>query len=545
MLNLHKLKLNNFWSYKSAEINFTYDSPVLVLGDNQQSDSADSNGAGKSSLFLSILWALFGKTGTGGTQDSVVNNIAGRDCVVELTGDCGGVPFKITRYRLHAKFKNEVFFTFNGKDCRMKNNSETQDSINTLLKLDLETLMQTSYFNPSATSLFCAMTDSGQKDIFHNLLNLQVFDVAYSDTKDAIKGFENLDGVYKDRLMSAESQRQSELTNFKLFKDKYKVTTQIDYVEKATTMTNSLLELLDSRGQLPEFDEDMRTKVSNSRVILKNSIKTLEQLPDVCGTCGQDVDKAVTDTQRQEFSSKLSKLDDVFQKLNEDKTRWEAYNEATTALETGVSELVDMYEEADRSRLVSSFAETHIKKLREYDIEIKGYKDSLNNIAKKLGLSLELKRAFSKNGIKAETINALLPLLNDKIDYYAKELLGGSSYISIRLKDNKFETNISGNSYASLSSGEKRRVDIAVMLGFNDVLVHLNLNNNFLILDELMENLDATAKEKIVSLLASISNDNINNIFIITHDNDLKGYFDNRIIVSKDRQGYTTVDYTS
>ena len=71
-LNLEKVKIKNFLSFGSSITEFDLKSGInLVTGLNL--DTGRKNGTGKSSLFLAIIWGLYGKVLKEITKDQIVN----------------------------------------------------------------------------------------------------------------------------------------------------------------------------------------------------------------------------------------------------------------------------------------------------------------------------------------------------------------------------------------------------------------------------------------------------------------------------------------
>lgn len=89
--------------------------------------------------------------------------------------------------------------------------------------------------------------------------------------------------------------------------------------------------------------------------------------------------------------------------------------------------------------------------------------------------------------------------------------------------------------YESLSGGEKRRVDIALMLGLNKwVSEHFGLKQGllgFIVLDETFSFLDDSAEESIGSLLHQEGFSRA--IFVISHTDELQNYTDTQWTVNK------------
>ena len=94
--------------------------------------------------------------------------------------------------------------------------------------------------------------------------------------------------------------------------------------------------------------------------------------------------------------------------------------------------------------------------------------------------------------------------------------------------------------YNSLSSGEKRRVDIAISLALQDmVMTRFGDDINLLAYDELFESLDAVGSENVIELLRQKLKD-VSTIIVISHNEDLKPLFDKTIMVTKE-QGISTL----
>lgn len=105
-MKLKSITIDNFLAIGHAEITLADRGLVLVQGQNDYESSADSNGAGKSSIADAISWVNYGITARGEGGDDIVNNDAGKDCrVLEYIEDDGAL-FEVARHRKHKKGKN-------------------------------------------------------------------------------------------------------------------------------------------------------------------------------------------------------------------------------------------------------------------------------------------------------------------------------------------------------------------------------------------------------------------------------------------------------
>jgi DNA repair exonuclease SbcCD ATPase subunit len=160
--------------------------------------------------------------------------------------------------------------------------------------------------------------------------------------------------------------------------------------------------------------------------------------------------------------------------------------------------------------------------------------------------------AFGNAGIKSYLLDSVTPFLNNKANEYLSKLAGSTMRIEFstqtrlangELRD-KFEirllNNVGGDSYESNSEGEKRRIDLAISLALQDLIrSRSNSKLNILLYDEIFDSLDSVGCENAIQLLTEMQ-DKVESIFVITHNDILKTYFDKYLIVTKE-EGSTSV----
>ena len=96
------------------------------------------------------------------------------------------------------------------------------------------------------------------------------------------------------------------------------------------------------------------------------------------------------------------------------------------------------------------------------------------------------------------------------------------------------------DAYAGSSGGERRRVDIAVNMALQDlVLSRSNKKIDFVVFDEAFESLDPIGCELVINLLQEKAQ-SCPTILVITHNSHLKDLFDKRIQVCK-QNGETSI----
>jgi DNA repair exonuclease SbcCD ATPase subunit len=156
-------------------------------------------------------------------------------------------------------------------------------------------------------------------------------------------------------------------------------------------------------------------------------------------------------------------------------------------------------------------------------------------------------KGFSNSGLKSYLLDEFLPILNEqanefasalfydefKIEFSPQSLLKSGELrerLDIKLYDTEGET-----TYEASSGGERRRVDVCILLALSELAAGLGRVPNIVVLDEVFDQLDAVGIERVVALLQSDLLKQRDSIFVITHNPSLSEFFDRRIRVVKER----------
>ena len=107
MINLKfkSLEVEGFQSIGKASIDFDNLGTCLIIGKNNSDSKVRSNGSGKSSLIISLIWCLFGST-PNGIKSEVVNTFYNKGCSVFIDFYVDDVNYKIRRSILNFQFAN-------------------------------------------------------------------------------------------------------------------------------------------------------------------------------------------------------------------------------------------------------------------------------------------------------------------------------------------------------------------------------------------------------------------------------------------------------
>ncbi len=214
-MRLAKLRLHNFCSYADQEIDIN-PGTRLVLGKGRD---FPSNGAGKSTIFESIYWLLFGRTTKDQSGDEVIRWGA-KNC--EVTGEfvVGDGWLRVRRTR----GKNAgLFIESSESEWEAASSNEMTDKLLRWCGLTPELYKSLAYFSQEKLLLFASATDGERKDMLADLIGLASYQTASalaqskcSDLEDAeakqqafIEAAEERIQIETQRLHDAQQQRET------------------------------------------------------------------------------------------------------------------------------------------------------------------------------------------------------------------------------------------------------------------------------------------------------------------------------------------------
>ncbi|MCK9446222.1 hypothetical protein M0Q50_04955 [bacterium] len=144
-----------------------------------------------------------------------------------------------------------------------------------------------------------------------------------------------------------------------------------------------------------------------------------------------------------------------------------------------------------------------------------------------------LEQLYSDTGVKKKILESYLPTLNREIEYTLNELhfpysLTFNSDFEPDMEHLGIDINVD-----TLSTGEKKRVDLAVLISIIRMLKMKYPGLNIFMLDEVLSSIDGDGIYDIIGLLQKISKEMAINIFIINHSVLPTEHFDYKIEISK------------
>ena len=167
-------------------------------------------------------------------------------------------------------------------------------------------------------------------------------------------------------------------------------------------------------------------------------------------------------------------------------------------------------EEATRNNEKITRRNTRIQVILEQTEEFKKQLEEVQgelNREQEIASNFEvLKKAFSTNGLIAYKIENLVKDLEELTNYYLGELSDGRFTLEFVVTNDKLNVQITDNGnivdILALSSGELARVNTATLIAIRKLMSSISKSRiNILFLDEVINVLDETGREKLVEVL--------------------------------------------
>ena len=299
-------------------------------------------------------------------------------------------------------------------------------------------------------------------------------------------------------------------------------------------------QLIDVDSIVSEHGEVKAAATGAQRTLAK-----LERLKEECPTCKQPIDisveKKMIAVEREKLSKakeRLNELTTEIQQIKDNNRRFERNQEVirnweqlfqvhdaslSTSLlavaeceaslghcrkgvQTEKSVLQGITQQNQERTKRNTRIQVIQEQTEEFEAQCAKYTNELKTVEKHEGTLDILKKAFSTNGLLAYKIENLVKELEELVNTYLAELSDGRFTLEFVVSNDKLNVQITdtGNiiDILALSSGELARVNTATLLAIRKLMGSISKSRiNVLFLDEVINVLDETGRERMVEVL--------------------------------------------
>ena len=233
-------------------------------------------------------------------------------------------------------------------------------------------------------------------------------------------------------------------------------------------------------------------------------------------------------------------------------TALEAARTQAPDLYTAEQLLLDLQERENRLRYELGAAQQRVQVLGDLKTRCKSLEAQREEFAIRVRQYKQLERAFGRDGVPALLIEQALPEIESRANDLLDRLSGGSmavrfvtqaQYKDKRREDMKetLDIQISDSAgmrdYEMFSGGEAFRVNFAIRLALSEVLAQRSgARLQTLVIDEGFGSQDAQGRQRLIEAINLVKPD-FAKILVITHIEELKDAFPNRLEVEKTERG--------
>ena len=547
-MKLKKMSFRNFKSYSNilTEISFEDNSSLnLIVGEN---------GTGKTSIAECATYLLYGKLENFNAAD--IPNRINKAFYGKIELDCDGHQVIIERGLNPSLFKVEIDGTV----------------VDTAGKSNVQTMLEDNYFKIPYS-------------VFHNILVLEVDEVksllsmSAADKRniiDKICGF-TIYNKYKEfaksDMRNIEDRLNSNSASIKTISSNIiQYENQIEEIKENSVTQEELNELITKINEAKEIrvkNDDMLRKLrtagdqlknvnykkASDFNILKNRVQEIEKKiafidGGKCPTCGSSLETEDFQKMREDLVKKkeecLTQMEQIKEIINTNKPKLIKLEnkEREIKLDNNKIPLADLQSDYKYKMTLKERGTTTVENLKS---RLMSDLDSLNEEKKLLEKEKELMDFLTimfsdSGGIKRYISNKYIPIINNLMTEMI-QYMGLNYTITF---DNNFDAEIVQNGmkikYATLSKGQKARVDFATIISFVRFLKLQFGELNLLFLDELFSHVDINGMNDMIEILRNLSNDMNLNIYLIHHAK-LENIMFDKVLQTKMIDGFSHLEY--
>ena len=595
-INFNRIEIHSFMSFEDEVFDFSsMTGMTLVQGKNNDVPNL-KNGTGKSTLFMSLLYALFGQLQNKIRNENIVNRYAtDKDTRVVLNLDVDGTSYRIVRGIQKGKtsYLNVYqLLSSEEKDITQSTIAETQSYIEQhIIHCDITIFMRTILLSADQTYNFYTLKKSDKKEFVEKLFDISQFEDMYQAIhKDKL--------VIDKQLISSQNQLlvfNKNVEDYKNRLDSYDVENANNISEATSsleTLTKQLSHLKDNvvvanTEQVQKIDDAM-AKLENS--MAENNVKWRELVSQSTKLASA---KAKLEAEIAAKNSIINKHSDIEQKLCDDckKIFGDYYNlnsirqlvdnyaskikkidlaidknkeneQSITSLISKIKQKMALAKEKKSGLMSEQLKYTqHVATVENNIMMCKNKIQQLQNTENPYRNMLEQAKKdvdsiqhqiesstikhqyleFAENVVSQDTlrkfiIKDLIVLLNNRIKTYLTRL-GAKYYVEFDADmDYDFIVPDGTCEFGNFSAGERMRLMIATSLAFRDFMsIRNGLNANILILDEYFDSaIDSVCIESMLKILEEYKNTMNQSIFVISHRLEVNlDQFDRTLVVEK------------
>lgn len=542
-MKFKKIKWKNLLSYgnKIQEYEFS-ESPELILIEGE-------NGSGKSSIKEALTVSAYGKSAIRKMKD-IPNWINKSTYTYNEIETSGGDTVVIER----GIDPNFTKVTVNGIDHNLPDKRKVDEFIeDEILNLNFSTFCNTISLSFDDFKSFINLSASDKRKIIDPIFGIDILSQMRAkvkeDLKEANKDLSSLEATINnnEQLLEKSINKLKELRD-RIKEDSTAKSSQIEseitrHRETSESHRSNFMQLKNKIDGAGSKITECVNKIANSRSSISNLNQKLKiYQSNRCPHCLSDLTGENSTSIKSEIMEKIKseeeilvKLTDIHKKATEllgnQRSQLDTEKSNYYQIQSSIKTLEDSLEKIKSGKDDSQ--EESIKSIIEtISSQIEVSKSDRSRFQEEADLYIALDDILSDGGIKRMLIDRVIPLLNSRI-----------TEISTRL-DFKFTFSFDSDfnpiinylgievSPESLSTGQRKKMNLIILLAFIELIKMKHNKMNVMFLDEIFSGLDKNNVYRAIEILREYANLYGMTVFVVSHEALPEEFFDKKIMVS-------------
>ena len=574
-INFKKLYIKNFLSVGDDPIEIDFKEGFnIITGVNRDEDSI-RNGVGKSTIVSAFYFAIFGSTLHDITNQSfIVNRKNGGNCVVRLEFEDVSTKRGNEYFVIERKIAPKSLKIWKNNVEKTKSTiPETNKYIKDVLSLNEDVFKNCIIMQANNTIPFMAQRKTDRKNFIESIFNLGIFSEMLKLLREDVKESKRQYDIENSALSVIEKNVEEYKEKVAEIKNDIKQA-KARLAEDEADLDRRILEQENKIAQAKKnsivVDKTKLTKIEkkqNKYKIYRDKLKEVEaelnasirvndrkydelcEIKDVCPTCKRPYDKNVIELttkkkedikkeneniekQLSEVEERTGEVDKILAKCDKDIKAFNKllnqsyyYDYEIQTAEYAIKVCKEQKEKLKDKYTLNGSEKMFNNLLNDAEKSYKDKKQIVSSIEVDLGKLNICEYVLGDAGVRSFIVNKLLDILNSRIKFY---LASFKSMFKFEFNE-FFEEEIKDSNeviclYGNCSSAEQKKIDIAIIFAFLDILkLHQQIEYNIAFYDEILDSsLDTKSLEIIVNFIAEQSIASGKCSYVITHKSDLQ-----------------------
>jgi DNA repair exonuclease SbcCD ATPase subunit len=597
-ITFKNIKIQNFLSVGEDSLHLTFNKGIsLITGLNKDKDS--KNGCGKTTVLDALYWNIFGNTIRDIKKDKILHNQSKKNCVVSLEFIKENSNQNIENYKIERSIEPSFVHLYkNGEDITLSSMPKTDEQIKEIIGGNEEVFRNAVIMSLDNALPFMAQKKVEKRKFVEGILQINIFGemllkvrsdynqqkkeydievTKFTEQQKKISSFkEQIERNKNNKQIKIHQLEEKININLKKIQDINKIeNTQFAIEKLKSTLEETEKNISEDDKKIEEIRKKEETLLkhqteSETQINQLNSeIQKLKSRTGVCPTCKREYNTESQDTIEEHILEIQKSLDEkkshltfsmvekknntvlknsILSNVQKNKEFVKKINEKITSLSTQ-KQMIEMLESVNNDLKLESasilFEKDELEEVVEnFQTEINSTELQISDIQQKLNILESAKFVVSEEGVKSFIVKKMISLLNQRLNYYLK-LLEAPCVCSF---DEMFEETLINEhnkecSYFNFSGGERKRIDLAVLFTFQDILkTQSGINYSLSIYDELLDSaLDEKGVKKVLDILKEKTEKFDDSVYIISHNSNIIKDDIHQVVVLEKNNGKTRI----